>query len=823
MLKNPLLQNCVMYIQGSALIDKDLQRCHVDSAVAIFILANKFTSRADEEDARTILQWLSIKRFSAATKAALELVAAPSAETCGSGSFCLQLIRPENQRHIDANEIGKVKKTDSSIVICLNEIKMGILAKAIMFPGTNALIMNLVSSFAEMDDDEDEAELEQDEAARKQKLLKSVTSRRDRKGSIFSVVNDKDEKPADEGADKDDKEGKEGKDGPPKQPLQRKQSFKSTSSQAPAKKEKWLIEYQQGCDWEIYCTKISDVFHGCKFADMSFLVYEHMRVVVFGLELHDKQSGVKRVILNPGSYYLPREGFEVQVFVLAKNKAEADQLDNLTQMDELFFATAFHRAASTYTPYLPRQQSSENFGTLASQKSRMPMLRDASKQSVGASSSSVGEGGKSKRNLWKLLKRSNLLQKKIELDSLQEKLQKMEEKHMATFYYHRPNPVALEDCYVKTSVIDEVGHINNHLIITGKDITNLYDLIRPLRAKYLGSLKYIVILYPGDIPFDIWRRICYFDAILVVRGSSLEEIDLRRAGIFRASQVVVLADAARENSDMEGGSAAASEFDSLVDSDAIFTYQCVKRLNPHTHVVVEIVNHENIAYLDHKDALASGGYKFMPQFASGSLFTTALLDSLVCQAFYSPMIIEVVNKLVSGIDHLDRGELEAQALEASTSGLSSGKLDTSDGTNINVSMNEVPLKSIVGSCLYLISIPDALGQGGNKRIYGNLYRLLARENKIPLGLLRGTFSHMAVGPKANRMPYVFTNPDHNSEVFACDRVFVLSMDALQANRLQVKVNHSVLFGWVVTFDNAVVVGLDSRHSNAQKACRHVFQ
>jgi hypothetical protein len=60
-----------------------------------------------------------------------------------------------------------------------------------------------------------------------------------------------------------------------------------------------------------------------------------------------------------------------------------------------------------------------------------------------------------------------------------------------------------------------VPHINNHLIVMGKDLNNLYDLIRPLRAKYLGSLKYIVILYPDDIPHAVWRRICYFDAILV--------------------------------------------------------------------------------------------------------------------------------------------------------------------------------------------------------------------------------------------------------------------------------------------------------------------
>jgi hypothetical protein len=33
------------------------------------------------------------------------------------------------------------------------------------------------------------------------------------------------------------------------------------------------------------------------------------------------------------------------------------------------------------------------------------------------------------------------------------------------------------------------------------------------------------------------------------------------------------------------------------------------------------------------------------------------------------------------------------------------------------------------------------------------------------GLLRGTFANMAMGPKANKLPYVFTNPHRDSEVW----------------------------------------------------------
>jgi hypothetical protein len=54
--------------------------------------------------------------------------------------YCLQLIRPENQRHLatNANET-----TDTNVVVvCFNEIRMGVLAKAIMFPGLSILPTN---------------------------------------------------------------------------------------------------------------------------------------------------------------------------------------------------------------------------------------------------------------------------------------------------------------------------------------------------------------------------------------------------------------------------------------------------------------------------------------------------------------------------------------------------------------------------------------------------------------------------------------------------------------------------------------------------------
>jgi hypothetical protein len=120
-----------------------------------------------------------------------------------------------------------------------------------------------------------------------------------------------------------------------------------------------------------------------------------------------------------------------------------------------------------------------------------------------------------------------------------------------------------------------------------------------------------------------------------------------------------------------------------------------------------------------------------------------------------------MNKLISGVDQTERADLAAEAA-SQTSTTSSTSPISYHGIS--------PLNDIKGSCLYQIPLPEGL----ERKSYGLLYKTLTRQGLIPLGLLRGTFSNMNMGPKANRMPYVYTNPDKNAELFICDRVFVLS-------------------------------------------------
>lgn len=136
LMRQPKYTLPLCYLQGSALVESDLMRAKAESARAIFIMSDKFSSNPDEEDAKSILLNLSIKRYL-------------SYHMRQDMLYCTQLIRPENRRHLSKNDANELDEND--LVVCLNEIKMGAMAKAVMYPGANTLIMNLISSSSDDD------------------------------------------------------------------------------------------------------------------------------------------------------------------------------------------------------------------------------------------------------------------------------------------------------------------------------------------------------------------------------------------------------------------------------------------------------------------------------------------------------------------------------------------------------------------------------------------------------------------------------------------------------------------------------------------------
>ena len=535
-LRDPIFSIVIKYLEGSPLNDVDLMRAKANQAIAIFLMGNKFSSNPDEEDAKTILQQFSIRRFITSTQSCDPL-------------FCLQLIRPENRRHLSSED----PDSDKELVVCLNEMKMGVIAKTCVFPGTGTMIFNLLTSFADNDEDDD------DEA--------------DTNGP---------------GSDED------------------------CSDEDNADGGGWMQEYQRGCDWEIYTTEMADVFEGARFAVLAQNLYSKLGVVLFALRIRElKGKGHVRVLLNPADYIIPsKEKYFIEGFVIAKNKASSD----------LSFQGASSDIQSSQLSMIANAiTKTAEVGTNAFRRQSLAVANRGSKHEPPASAKTSAVGWQSIMNQYD---QPDIVQNQ------QEAMQKIEDENLRKNFFVRDTPTELADAIVKTSISEEYPYLGGHMIVIAKGLSNLFDFIRPLRAKYLGKLRHIVLLYPYDIPQSVWRRLSIFEGILVVRGSSLEEADIRRAGIFRAAQVVVLAD---PNAEKDASST--TSMDALQDADAIFTYHCVRRLNEKAQIMIEIVRHQNVGYLDPTMSVNTqdGDYKFTPQFAAGCLFTSSMLDSIVCQ------------------------------------------------------------------------------------------------------------------------------------------------------------------------------------------------
>lgn len=68
LLMDPEYTGKLQYLQGSTLVDEDLERCSLANAAAVVLLGDKFSYDAEHEDTHTILQAMIIKNYLSQSK-----------------------------------------------------------------------------------------------------------------------------------------------------------------------------------------------------------------------------------------------------------------------------------------------------------------------------------------------------------------------------------------------------------------------------------------------------------------------------------------------------------------------------------------------------------------------------------------------------------------------------------------------------------------------------------------------------------------------------------------------------------------------------------
>lgn len=211
----------------------------------------------------------------------------------------------------------------------------------------------------------------------------------------------------------------------------------------------------------------------------------------------------------------------------------------------------------------------------------------------------------------------------------------------------------------------------NHIILCGL-VPNLINFVLPLRSKYLGKYPPILILHSKEPSEKQWTQIAYFPEIYYVKGTAMNKKDLFRANILKAAKVVILApnveEVKRKNNheDRQENRDNTEEYDEnssnsrkltrdeedLLDARTIFKYKTVKRIRPEIPIVTELVCPQNLVFiLPHpKDyaVMRKYGYAQTPTFASGEIYFSSVIDSLICQSYYNSALIMVLNQIIVG-------------------------------------------------------------------------------------------------------------------------------------------------------------------------------
>ena len=669
-LDDPMYANRVQYVRGSTADTRKLIKVRAKDAKACFIFSSKFASgHAVEGDAETVMRALALKKY----KPDLQLH--------------VQVILPEHKSHFDYL---------ADTMVCVGELKLGLLAQNCRCPGFATLMYILTTSITT-------------ESCKK--LVEGV---------------------------RDDVE------------------------------YKWVHEYLQGANQEIYPTKLSNEFAGLKFTEAAALVYRTFGAVLIGLGVPNMQFEVKQrkrekfdrlrelytyteeeqkkffasihvtptdydLFLNPGEYML--QGGEI-AFVIASQIAVTKIISNFSPADMMKAqATTLHKDENGIFAFLKRAllpknvaKPTESFSAAPSvseladameveppleasiaesmsssvqnsvselivatsgSESVQDLLRNQN-QNEDTSAASTNSGGAAKEKQSKLVLgkkpagQTELMPTDIFADDGVSEGSPHSKVHVPVDHQTSGDPgimsrvlqaamgysglPELHGTRMRAMTMDsqasslETGDIPYQGLIDGNKrfVSQLPAMVRkhilicdyspffpvgleyfisPLRSVHLrGSHEDsyaapIVILSPAEPSESQKRMLMRFEDVYVVQGTPLARKDLRRAGVQRCSKAVVMANTEQSTESPER-TADASSLLVVLNIEALAEEDDI-------FIVTEFIHSENMQFVgDMENIIESevdnvyGKTLMHPSFMSGHVFSQSMLDTVLCQNYY---------------------------------------------------------------------------------------------------------------------------------------------------------------------------------------------
>lgn len=455
-----------------------------------------------------------------------------------------------------------------------------------------------------------------------------------------------------------------------------------------------LSEYISGMQYEIYRIKMKgNVIDGIKFIHLVRIIYDLMGIVVIGCDCKLDSFEESMVCINPYNYLF--NGSDHIIYILS------DKLPDTELLNDQVLSRIKHdeRDINFENQYLL-----ETYNDIRS---------------------------KGKDN------------EKVIYNEINTHIDKLRIK----------NKIKRKQNFIQT-IYPRTGHesehfsfeiLSNHIIIIGLS-DNMKYLLLPLRRMGLKAFQHPILIFDKEehIPSEIWKDIQFFPDVYYMQGNPIKAKDLLRARIKEAKAVILLGK--RFKSDELSGE--------MVDADTIFTYKAIRNENKNLLIITELCTLGTLSFLSNYDSKIEKDYRFTDQFATGEIYNSSMLDTLMCQAFYNPFITNIIQQFILGSSLLN---------------LSPKK------------MEEINKKKISFSSLYLLNIYEEFERWDVRNTSKNMtfqfiFWEFIERNMVPIGIYRGSKREVSQH-KSFMNKYVFLMPNKNTNInIETDKIYVLACD-----------------------------------------------
>ena len=483
--------------------------------------------------------------------------------------------------------------------------------------------------------------------------------------------------------------------------------------------QEWMKEYLEGLENEIYCIKIKcEYLHNLTFNDLVKIIYELTDFIVIGTDvIHQELKPF--VCLNPFNYNF--SPFDHLIYLIASRQPNETEINDLLEK------------------YLESQKKGiieNNIEMVKVKRLKKPYWANLGRDLQKIRLWDKAEEEDNKMKLKDYLNNNFINKEENDIHDLLYFNNKINENQDPRIYNKYSFISTLRPRTQHESEYFSKEILEDHIIICGIN-PNLKNLILPLRARGRKNHPILILDKNEHLSNELWKELEYFPDIYYMQGNPIKSNDLKKARISKAQAAVILSKYSQDNQLLE-----------MVDADSIFIYKAIKNESNDILIIADLISSHSIGYITNSgdENMDNFGFWLNEAFASGELYISSMLDTLICQAFYNPYILNIIYQFMLGESTFKFPEK---------------------------TLNRLNKYKYIKSSLYLYKVKELLekykfNQKDKNITFKIIFEFLVDKFMIPIGIFRGSTNKIS-------QKYVFLAPNKETIInIERDKIYTIS-------------------------------------------------